>query len=90
MLIETPELDRQMAVINSGKAAVVQEFLDWLLDEQGYTLCEPVPESEDGHYMPAAYGGREQLMADHFAIDLRLIDQERRALLDALRADQDA
>lgn len=34
---QTPELDRQHEVLESGKAQVVQDFYDWLV-EQGYVL----------------------------------------------------
>lgn len=86
MKVETPELDRQAEIIESGKADLLAEFYDWLI-EQGYTLCEPVPNSLHGYYAPASYGGPEQLLADFFGIDRDKIEAERRALLDALRSD---
>jgi len=84
----TPELDRQSEIINSGKAGTVQEFLDWLHNERGYQLCEPVPNSLHGYYGLASYGGPEQLMADFFGIDRDKIEAERRALLDHIRSAQ--
>ena len=84
----TPELDKQSEIIRSGKAAVVQDFLDWLHNECGYQLCEPVPNSLHGYYGLASYGGPEQLMADFFGIDRDKIEAERRALLDMLREQQ--
>jgi hypothetical protein len=84
----TPELDKQSAIIKSGKAAVVQDFYDWLHNERGYQLCEPVPNSLHGYYGLASYGGPEQLMADFFGIDRDKIETERRALLDMLREQQ--
>lgn len=137
----TPELDKQAGIIASGRAATVQEFIDWFA-AQGLQLCawredlaetEPCPDRVDttpgltpprwgcvdgkqarygwtrlpdgseygpcdrckgrGHvdvplpaqFMPDARSP-EQLMADHFGIDLARIDAERRAILDALRA----
>lgn len=148
----TPELDRQVEIVKSGKAEVVQDFIDWLLDEQRITLAvfeerstqrscrakanekqrdprcpmdaeaylagrgwferrcsggeiyysdAPHPygpvmcvECRGTGYVPGDlredwwpdYRNRERLMADFFGIDLDKIDQERRALLDALRA----
>ena len=81
----SPELDRQSEIIRSGKAQVVQDLLDWLTEERHYTLCEPKPDSLHGYYLPATYGGPQQLMADFFGIDLTKVEAERRALLDALR-----
>lgn len=85
--VATPELDKQAEIINSGKAEVVQEFLDWLLEERQYTFCEPKEDSLHGYYLPAtSYAGPERLMADFFGIDLKKIDEERRALLEAIRS----
>lgn len=89
----TPELDRQLEIIHSGQAQTVQDFIDWL-SEQKYVLARYVPEDErtddDGIYgeQPVAvFIQPEQLMANFFGIDLNKIDQERRALLEALRSD---
>lgn len=43
---ETPELDKQSAIIKSGKAATVQDFYDWLT-EQGYVLAKYATETTD-------------------------------------------
>ena len=85
---ETPELDKQLSIINSGKAEVVQEFIDWLSDVRGFTLCEPIPGSLHGYFGPASYGGPEQLMADFFGIDRNKIEQERRQILERIRQEQ--
>ena len=82
----TPELDKQNAIIRSGKAATVQDFIDWLYEERHLTLCEPKPDSLHGYYVPASTGGPEQLMADFFGIDRDRIETERRAVLDAYRS----
>ena len=75
---DTPELDRQLEIIKSGKAGIVQEFLDWLLDDQGFRLCEF---SHETQAFEPIYTQREQLMADHFDIDRDKIEKERRMLL---------
>lgn len=81
----TPELDRQLEVINSGKAKVVQEFIDWLAGRDIH-LAVYDPESRFGRMLPHEYDGMwEQLMADFFGIDRDKIEQERRALLDDIR-----
>lgn len=40
--VETPELDRQHDIIESGKAPVVQEFIDWL-QANGYVIEKVCP-----------------------------------------------
>jgi len=133
----TPELDRQSAIIESGKAEAVQDLLDWL-EEQGYTICETqttrtdfcngpgsslgttscgmdgklirditgrdgkryykgdtCPECHgtgevtvdltEPRYMPT-FKTKQALMEDHFGIDPKKIEAERRALLAALRS----
>jgi hypothetical protein len=93
MKIETPELDKQTEIIHSGQAGTVQDFIDWL-GEQKYVLARYVPEDErtddDGIYgeQPVAvFIQPEQLMADFFGIDRNKIEQERRAILDAIRSE---
>lgn len=84
----TPELDKQSEIVKSGKAELIQEFYDWLTGHCGYTLCVPKENSLHGYYLPASYGGPEQLMADFFGIDRDKIERERRAILAALREAQ--
>lgn len=79
--IETPELDRQKEIIDSGRAEAVQQFLDWLWNE-GLHLC-----STDGHEFIPHHRQPEQLMADHFGIDRDKIEDERRAILANLRGE---
>lgn len=81
--VPTPELDRQAEIIGSGKAALIQEFYDWLRDVRGWQLAEPVPDSLHGYFQPV-YIDPEQLMADFFGIDRDKIEAERRAILAAL------
>lgn len=84
--VPTPELDKRREIINSGKAEVVQEFLDWLLGERKYTFCVPKEDSLHGFYLSAeSYTGPEQLMHDFFGLDRSKIEQEQRALLEELR-----
>lgn len=84
MKTETPELDKQRWIINSGAPAVIQEFYDWLIG-QGYILARYV---EDEELLTDAYIRPEQLMADYFGIDRNKIEAERRAILDELREGQ--
>lgn len=86
---ETPELDKQSQIIDSGDTAVVQDFLDWLTS-RGYVIAEWAEThqtlTEPVETLQPLYSGPEQLMADYFEIDLDKIDAERRSLLDYLRS----
>jgi hypothetical protein len=91
--VETPELDRQLAIVESGEPQTVQEFYDWLTMEKKWVLARYVPEEErrgdDGIYgeQPVqVYVQPGALMAEFFGIDLDKIEAERRAILDALRS----
>lgn len=79
----TPELDKQSEIIRSGKAPLIQKFIDWL-EEQGYTLCETALFENADTFTPA-YVQPEQLMADFFGIDRDKIESERRFLLEVIR-----
>jgi hypothetical protein len=84
----TPELDKMRAVIESGAAEAVTQFIDWLNGE-GYMISRY--EAIDGYTNPVLLPSSflpERLMAQHFGIDLDKIEAERRAILDALRAGQ--
>jgi hypothetical protein len=97
-MAETPELDRQHAVIKSGRSEAVQDFIDWLAGN-GYVIMkrctDPIHEGRYNVYCGAcqdtgvsgAVYDYPQLMADHFGIDRDKIETERRALLEELRAD---
>jgi hypothetical protein len=81
---EFPELVKQAEIVESGKAETVQEFIDWL-SGQGIVLAEW---RDDGWHQPALLEDNrspEQLMADFFGIDRDKIEQERQALLEAIR-----
>lgn len=79
----TPELDKQLAIIKSGANSTVQGFLDWLMEEQGITFCVWSDDHEE--FWPDRRQP-DRLMADYFGIDLDKIEDERRAILESLRA----
>lgn len=81
-LPDTPECDKLLALEKSGRRGQVQEFLDWLLDEQRVQFYSGV--SYYGRPL-TFYKSREELMADFFGLDLHKIDREREALLDYQR-----
>jgi hypothetical protein len=98
---ETPELDKQAEIIRSGKAALVQDFYDWL-EAQDIHLCkmDRYRRDEEGEiiYLPNGelveriepryypyVAQPEQIMAEFFGINRNTIEKERRALLAHLR-----
>lgn len=87
--LKTPELDKQSEIIKSGKAGVIQEFIDWLREDKKYVLAEWQDwEGYDDQQFVPIYVDPEQLMADFFKIDRDKIETERRAILDALQEDE--
>ena len=85
--IKTPELDKQAEIIKSGQNEVLGNFYDWL-NEQGYEICGQNTyaywDDDKWEYQPI-HTRPEQLFADFFGIDLDRIEQERRAILEALQ-----
>jgi hypothetical protein len=90
--METPELDHQLAIINSGESHTLTRFFDWL-DKKGYYIAEWVElldENDDGTLIEDSFLMRvttplEYLLAEFFSIDLNKIEEERRAILEELR-----
>lgn len=68
----------------------IGEFLDWLLNEKGYILArweknlDPDADPDEDLLMPKN-PGIQNLLAEYFQIDLKLVEQERRAMMEALR-----
>jgi hypothetical protein len=85
----TPELDKQGEIIRSGRAAAVQDFLDWLLDEKRVVLARYLDHPEPGVFSEQPVpipNSPERLMAEHFGVDLNAVERERRAVLEWVRA----
>lgn len=98
-VVKYPEHEKLKAL--DGKKEAVQNFLDWLYDGANLCVadvmivCENCEENEEGCLCRKFHGEerlhpvrmtREVLMAKHFEIDLRKIDDEKRAMLDEIRA----
>ena len=75
-----PESEKLLAI--KDKSQIIGEFLDWLRSEQEVTLCT-LDESEDQFY--PVFVSIEDLLAEYFGIDLQKVEQEKVALLEALR-----
>ena len=63
----------------SGERAAILDFLEWL-GEQRIDLCSLVPGVSVDRWAPITEG-REALAARRLGIDLRAVENERRAIL---------
>lgn len=91
-----PELEKMKSV--RGKSQALGEFLDWLREEKSVCLAKPHRHSgscrdpeesflvcgvEDGELLPFHYS-MERLLAEFFGIDLRKVEAERTAIVQAI------
>lgn len=74
----TPELDKMLAV--KDQSQTIGEFLDWLTEVKGYVLAE----YDENDRLYPKYSSIETLLAEFFGIDLKKIEEERRAILKSL------
>jgi len=79
-----PECEKMAAV--QEKSRELTNFVDWLR-EQGYAICEEriYEDSYPKERWVAIKKSFEQLFADYFGIDLKKVEEERRALLAEIR-----
>ena len=75
--MESPECEKMVAV--QERSRELSNFVDWLR-EKGYEICIE-NESENRPY-DRLRKSNEQLFADYFSIDLKKVEEERRALLE--------
>jgi len=78
-----PEHDKLSAVKDESQA--IGGFLDWLKNKRGLTLCETIETPDLDQFYPD-YTSINELLAEYFDIDLKVIEQEKRAMLDVMRA----
>lgn len=86
--MKTPELDKMRDV--KEKSQAIGEFLDIFCRERGYVLCkfkEYGKGSSDGEYLPVI-ASIEEILAEHFGINLIKVEKERQSLLERLRKNQ--
>lgn len=76
-----PEHQKLIAV--KDESQTVGEFIEWL-GEQGIYLCS-IPPYYQSTYVPVSEG-IVNMLARFFEIDLDKIEQEKRAILEELRA----
>ena len=88
---KTPELDKLVALRDAGLSTIVQEFLDWMIDDKQWCVAvnrltgrnffnEPIEELFDIRRT------RESLMYEFFDIDEKKCEDERKAILEEIRA----
>lgn len=75
---EFPEHERLKAV--EDEALVISQFLEWL--QRKYEICNPTPLR--GRHFPA-YIKNEEVMADYFDIDLKVIADEKDQMVEEMR-----
>lgn len=76
-----PEHMKLQKVVDKSQA--IGEFLDWLTGEQGYVIAE-FDEKYD-QYVPM-HQPIQGWLSRYFDIDQNVIEQEKRAMLDEMRA----
>lgn len=86
-----PELNKQSRILESGKPQIIEEFIDWLLAQHLFLASWQVDEMRYNKAIIVEDArSPEQLMDDFFGIDRDKIEQERMALLAAIRRDSEA
>lgn len=78
---DTPETDKIVHANEMGQARLIQDFIEWLIDEKGYRLAV----EEDGRWWPQQ-PDREQLMREFFGVDTPGYNREQEALLAWIRS----
>jgi hypothetical protein len=78
-MAEYPEHEKLQAL--NGANQTVGDFLEWL-GEHALIIAE----YGNGSQLFPCAKGRNQLIAEHFEIDQRRLDQEKKQMLDQLRA----
>jgi hypothetical protein len=80
-----PECEKLAKV--SEQSQKIGEFIDWLGWNKGYHISF-YPKDEETHAYPRLapiIENTEQLLADYFEIDLKKVEEERRAILKGLQ-----
>lgn len=78
-----PELAKLLAV--QDQSQVIGEFIDWL-SSKGMTICSSTGGLRGTLFQPIGTP-TEELLAQHFGIDLQAAEAERRAILADLRTE---
>ncbi len=85
-LPKCPECDKMIAV--KDKSEILSGFVDWL-SENGYAICTlEIVEGFPRDQWISIRKSFEVLFAEYFGIDLHKAEQEKQALLKAIRESQ--
>lgn len=79
--IATPELDKLAEV--RERAQAIGEFIEWL-GRSKYAICESYREDVGGTWLPTP-ASIEKLLSEYFEIDLNKVENEKCAILEAVR-----
>lgn len=88
---EYPEHEKMRSVMDRSRT--IGDFLDWLRDEKGVSLCKWQDTIRHGpdDYTPAGFyrinKRTENLLAEFFEIDLGKVEDEKRAMLRRMEQD---
>jgi len=80
-MTEYPEHEKLHKVKRESQA--IGEFIEWL-NGQGVHLCRIPPEFDHTYY--PIHRSIEELLAEHFGINLDEIEREKRHMLDEIQA----
>ena len=80
--MEYPECEKMRKV--KDQSQVIGEFLDWLHGEKNILFAEQRGEPPFDRILPVLFN-TEELLAEFFNIDLKKVEQEKRAMLDEIR-----
>jgi len=77
-----PECDKLMMV--QDKSHAIGEFLEWLQAEKGVQLAYYSEDKETRDELFPLHQSTEELLAEFFDIDLKKVEEERRAMLERM------
>ncbi len=81
---EYPECEKMKAV--NDKSQSIGEFLEWLASEKRVYLATYLETEEvDADKLCLWHQSKESLLAEFFKIDLKKVEDERRAMLEKIR-----
>ena len=80
---ECPECEKLNKVADQYR--VIGEFLEWLQVERRVALCKREQADQFGEYRRIRTPTSE-LLAEYFNVDLKKVDEERRALVEHIRS----
>lgn len=79
---DTPELEKMKA--HQPESQIIGSFLDWLTNEKNREICTWDTTRHREEFRPV---GKtiEQTLAEYFDVDLKKVEEERRAVLEYAR-----